>query len=51
MVMDIAAQLGWSTRKFYFLNTFVQATLKWEVYVEMPAMFSEKTQTVKKQLF
>ena len=39
MVMNIAAQRGWSTQKVDFSNSFVQATLEEEVYVKMSTMF------------
>ena len=42
MVINIAAQHGWATRKVGFLDSLVQATLKEEVYVKIPAMFSYK---------
>ena len=42
MVTNIAAQRGWATWQVYFLNVFIQATLEEEVYVEMPAIFSDK---------
>jgi histone deacetylase 1/2 len=42
MVMNLAVQQGWATRQVDFLNTFVQAELKDEVYVELPEMFRDK---------
>ena len=42
MVMNIAIQQGWATRQVDFSNAFVQATLEEEVYLEMPAMFSDE---------
>ena len=42
MVMNIAAQSGWANRQVYFSNAFIQATLEEKLYVEMPAMFSDK---------
>ena len=44
MVMNIAIQRGWATRQVDFSNAFVQARLKEEVYLELPAMFSEENQ-------
>ena len=44
MVMNIAIQRGWATRQVDFSNAFVQARLKEEVYLELPAMFSDENQ-------
>ena len=42
MVINIADQCGWYNWQVGFSNAFVQATLKEEFYVEIPAMFSNK---------
>ena len=42
IVMNIADQRGCTTQQVDLSNDFIQAILKVEVYVEMPAMFSEK---------
>ena len=44
MVTNIAIQRGWATRKVDFSNAFVQVRLKEEVYLELPAMFSDENQ-------
>ena len=44
MVMNIAIQRGWATGQVDFSNAFVQARLKEEVYLDLPAMFSDKNQ-------
>ena len=44
MVINITSQLVWATRKVYFSNGFFQDTLREEVYVEMPVMFSENNE-------
>ena len=44
MVVNIAIQRGWATRKVDFSTAFVQARLKEEVYLELPAMFSDENQ-------
>ena len=44
MAMNITAQHGQATRNVDFLNAFFQATRKEEVYVKIPAMFSEKNE-------
>ncbi len=41
--MNIAIQQGWASRQVDFSNAFVQATLKEDVYLEMPAMFADET--------
>ena len=46
MVTNIAIQQGWATRKVDFSNAFVQVRLKEEVYLELPAMFSDKNQNI-----
>jgi hypothetical protein len=42
MVMNLAIQRGWATRQVDFSNAFVHATLKEEVYVELPEMFCDE---------
>ena len=44
MVINIAIQQGWATRQVDFSNAFVQARLKEEVYLDLPAMFSDENQ-------
>jgi hypothetical protein len=42
MVMILAIQQGWGTHQVDFSNTFVQANLKEEVFVELPEMFQDE---------
>ena len=42
MLLCLTIQQGWKTRQVDFTNAFVQSTLKEDVYISLPAMFSQK---------
>ena len=44
LVINISAQCVWTTWQVDLFNAFVQATLKEEFYLKIPAMFSEKNE-------
>ena len=42
MLLCLPIQQGWKTRQVDFTNAFVQSTLKEDVYISLPAMFSQE---------
>jgi hypothetical protein len=42
MFMNLAVQRGWATHQVDFSSAFVQASLKEEVYMELPEMFRDE---------
>ena len=42
MVINLSNQRGWDTRQVYLSNTFVQAEIKEEVYVELTEIFRDE---------
>ena len=43
MMMCLAAQRGWASRQVDFSNAYVQADLEEDIYIEMPAYFTDST--------
>ena len=41
--MCLAAQRGWASRQVDFSNAYVQADLEEDIYIEMPAYFTDST--------
>ena len=43
MLLCLSIQYGWASRQVDFSNAFVQATLKEDVYVTLPALFKDNS--------